>query len=80
MKFVSAFLAFHSVQHSYVQYVCCVRTSVVCVYAYEESLASVTFSTFRVLTVQSGRTSSDTFEMRMSLNTDIGLLSSGQYL
>ncbi|KAA8590163.1 hypothetical protein FQN60_014097 [Etheostoma spectabile] len=33
-----------------------------------------------VRTVQSGRTSSDTFEMRMSLNTDIGLLSSGQYL
>lgn len=39
-----------------------------------------TFSTFRVLTVQSWETSSDTFETRMSLNTDIGLLSSGQYL
>ena len=38
-----------------------------------------TFSTFKVLTVQSGRTSSDTLEMRMSLNTVIGLLSSGQY-
>lgn len=39
-----------------------------------------TFSTFRVLTVQSGKTSSDTLDTRMSLNTDIGLLSSGQYL
>lgn len=42
--------------------------------------SSVTFSTLSVLTVQSGRTSSDTLEMRMSLNTVIGLLSSGQYL
>lgn len=38
-----------------------------------------TFSTFKVLTVQSGRTSSDTLDTRMSLNTVIGLLSSGQY-
>lgn len=43
-------------------------------------VGNFTFSTFRVLTVQSGKTSSDTLETRMSLNTDIGLLSSGQYL
>lgn len=78
MKFlsgVSQCTAFIRTMH-----VLCSHMFVVCVYAYEEPLALVTFSTFRVLTVQSGRTSSDTFEMRMSLNTDIGLLSSGQYL
>lgn len=39
-----------------------------------------TFSILRVLIVQSGRTSSDTLEIRKSLNTVTGLLSSGQYL
>lgn len=71
----------HSNTHSYVAQ--CVRVYDMHTHLCKFSVCDislVTFSTFRVLTVQSGRTSSDTFEMRMSPNTDIGLLSSGQYL